>query len=150
MTGRPYLLDTSVLMALIRGDTLGEYIDAKYGLRAAKQRPLISIVTHGEIQVLAGRNKWGAKKSAALTSALQALVTVDINHPDVLAAYVEIELFSQSHSDGARNMGKNDLWIAATAKAADSILLTTDKDFDHLQPSVLSVEYIEPNPAKWQ
>jgi hypothetical protein len=29
-------------------------------------------------------------------------------------------------------MGKNDLWIAATAHALNAILLTTDNDFDHL------------------
>ena len=32
----------------------------------------------------------------------------------------------------ARNMGKNDLWIAATASITKTILLTTDNDFDHL------------------
>jgi tRNA(fMet)-specific endonuclease VapC len=29
-------------------------------------------------------------------------------------------------------MRENDLWIAATAAASDAILVTTDKDFDHL------------------
>jgi predicted nucleic acid-binding protein len=32
----------------------------------------------------------------------------------------------------ARNMGKNDLWIAATAHVLGASLLTTDKDFAHL------------------
>ncbi len=32
----------------------------------------------------------------------------------------------------ARNMGKNDLWIAATALYFDMELHTTDNDFDHL------------------
>lgn len=31
----------------------------------------------------------------------------------------------------ARSMGKNDLWIAATAHASDAILPTTDIDFNH-------------------
>lgn len=34
----------------------------------------------------------------------------------------------------ARNMGKNDLWIAATALYLDLPLHTTDNDFDHLPP----------------
>ena len=34
----------------------------------------------------------------------------------------------------ARNMGKNDLWIAATALYFDMVLHTTDNDFDHLPP----------------
>ena len=32
----------------------------------------------------------------------------------------------------ARNMGKNDIWIAATALCYDIELYTTDNDFDHL------------------
>jgi hypothetical protein len=31
-------------------------------------------------------------------------------------------------------MGKNDLWIAACAAAADAFLLSTDDDFEHLIP----------------
>lgn len=90
------------------------------------------MVTHGEIKVLAQRNGWGAQKLAALDEALAAFVTVDINHPRVIDAYVELDLTSQSHPDGARNMGKNDLWIAAAAKGAGATRLTTDKDFEHL------------------
>lgn len=35
-------------------------------------------------------------------------------------------------NDSSRNMGKNDLWIAATAHALNAALLTTDGDFEHL------------------
>ena len=44
-------------------------------------------------------------------------------------------------------MGKNDLWIAACAKATGATLLTTDKDFDHLDTELLSVEYVDPESA---
>jgi predicted nucleic acid-binding protein len=144
-TSRTYLLDTNVLLALVRGGALGAALDERFGLRAAPQRPLICVVTHGEIKVLAQRNGWGAKKLAALDEALAAFVTVDINHPRVIDAYVELDLASQSHSDGARNMGKNDLWIAATAKAAGASLLTTDKDFEHLLGAQLDGFYIDPS-----
>ena len=39
-------------------------------------------------------------------------------------------------------MGKNDLWIAATAVVIDGVLLTTDADFNHLSPTSLQVEHI--------
>jgi len=45
-------------------------------------------------------------------------------------------------------MGKNDLWIAACAKAAGARLLTTDEDFDHLADSMLTVEFIDPASMK--
>ena len=44
-------------------------------------------------------------------------------------------------------MGKNDLWIAATAKATGATLLTTDKDFDHLYPGQINRIYIDPASA---
>ncbi len=34
-------------------------------------------------------------------------------------------------------MGKNDLWIAATASIYNVQLITTDKDFDHLKENYL-------------
>lgn len=34
-------------------------------------------------------------------------------------------------------MSKNDVWIAAVAKASGMTLLTTDADFDHLHPAHL-------------
>jgi tRNA(fMet)-specific endonuclease VapC len=40
-------------------------------------------------------------------------------------------------------MGKNDLWIAATARAASATLITTDTDFDHLHPVLVKRELID-------
>ncbi len=39
-----------------------------------------------------------------------------------------------------RRMGKNDLWIAAVASVQGAVILTTDKDFDHLHPTMVRVE----------
>jgi predicted nucleic acid-binding protein len=41
-------------------------------------------------------------------------------------------------------MSKNDVWIAAIAKVQGAALLTTDQDFQHLQPAVVQVEYVDP------
>jgi len=40
-------------------------------------------------------------------------------------------------------MGKNDLWIAATAAITESKLMTTDGDFDHLNGIYLDLIKIE-------
>lgn len=142
-----YLLDTNVVLALVRGRELGTYIDRKFGLCHAKQRPLVCVVTRGEMQVLARLFGWGERKRQALEDALDNLVTVDISHPAVIEAYVELDIVSQQHPDGARNMGKNDLWIGAAAKAAGATLLTIDNDFAHLNPDHLSCEIINPRSA---
>lgn len=70
---------------------------------------------------------------------------IDIWAEDILSRYAEIDAFSQNKlpaqplSLTARNMGKNDLWIAATASILDAQLLTTDFDFDHLNGVFLNV-----------
>ena len=45
-------------------------------------------------------------------------------------------------------MGKNDLWIAATAVAYGATLLTTDSDFDRLVPFTLDRILIAPASAR--
>lgn len=148
MSQRIYLLDTSVILPLVRGNALGRHIDQRFGLQSSAQRPFVSVVSLGEVRVLAKRNDWGAAKLRSLSNALDNLVVVDINHPAVIDAYVALDLVSQSHPDGARNMGKNDLWIAACAMAAGAILLTTDNDFSHLIPDHLDGEVIDPAIAR--
>lgn len=106
------------------------------------------MVSLGEVRVLAQRNGWGDAKIRTLSNALDNLVVVDINHPAVIDSYVELTLVSQRHRDGARNMGNNDLWIAACAKAAGATLLTTDNDFSHLIPDHLDGEVIDPADVK--
>lgn len=66
MNDRLYLLDTSILLALLRGGVLGRHIGERYRLRSASQRPFISIVSHGEIRVLARRNGWGGSQARIL------------------------------------------------------------------------------------
>lgn len=133
-----YLLDTSVLVHLARGNELGSHIDQRFGLRRARQPHLACIVSHGEIWVIARRNNWGPARSQALRNMLDNLVTVHLDHPRVIEAYVHLDLHSQRHPQGARNMGKNDLWIAAAARASGATLLTTDTDFEHLIPGEVS------------
>ncbi|MEM1214116.1 MAG: nucleotide-binding protein, partial [Bacteroidota bacterium] len=67
---------------------------------------------------------------------------------DILERYALIDTFSQGKLEerpsnlSARNMGKNDLWIAATASVLETTLLTTDKDFEHLHPHFLQLQII--------
>ncbi|HMQ48430.1 MAG TPA: PIN domain-containing protein [Saprospiraceae bacterium] len=63
--------------------------------------------------------------------------------------YEEIDAFSQGRHQSiksdfsAKNMGKNDLWIAATASAFNITLVTTDRDFDHLDGVFIDLKFIE-------
>jgi predicted nuclease of predicted toxin-antitoxin system len=68
-------------------------------------------------------------------------LVADINVIEIVEAFAKLEAFSQgvvkewegkTFSFSARNMGKHDLWIAATAKVLNLTLITTDRDFEHL------------------
>lgn len=107
----------------------------------------ICVVTHGEIWSLARENAWGSQKGKALEVMLANLVTVDIHSDQGIEAYVDIEDASRNARGGARQMGKNDLWIAAVAKVTGATLLTCDRDFDHLDLALVRRLYIDPRSA---
>jgi len=80
------------------------------------------------------------------------MVDIAAKDEDLMAAYSFIDAFSKRKTEdtngqmlqvAAIKMGKNDLWIAATAKVIDAPLITTDKDFLHLNQTVLDVRYFK-------
>lgn len=84
------------------------------------------------------------KRIAQLEGLLKKLLIADINAKKIIERYAEIDAYSQGELENkrasftSRNMGKNDLWIASTASILNAKLITTDKDFRHLDK-----EYIE-------
>ena len=144
-----YLLDTNILLIYLRDNPIRHLIDEKYDPLGINNIPVISVVTVGEIRSVALRNNWGAKKQSKLDELLNQLVIADINAEDVILRYAEIDAFSQGKlidrplGMTARNMGKNDLWIAATASVLSAQLLTTDADFDHLDGKYVDLQKVE-------
>src|SRR5947209_3981922 len=118
-----YLLDTGVVVELLRGKRLGKCIEARFQLLGSLNRCLISVVTVGELFSLARQFGWGAKKLQQLQELVDEIVWIDINQLDILNAYSEIDHYSRTLS---KSMGKNDVWIAATANVSGLVLLTTD------------------------
>lgn len=140
-----YLLDTSVLLHLLRGKSLGTKIDQAFGLTTSMHRQVVSIVTQAELLVIADRNNWGLPKRDALQNAFDNLVVVPIDGIELVQAYVTISSADLASRKGVRNMGKNDIWIAATALYTNLPLLTTDKDFRFLHNNGLQVMWIDPS-----
>lgn len=146
-----YLLDTNIVVHLVRNSIKGADIEQKFGLFHSDQRIYISAVSKGEILSFAKQAAWGKPKMNRLFSLLESMpsVPVDGNSP-LMDAYADLDAFSQGkHPDyplppasTARNMGKNDLWIAATAFLMDIPLLTTDHDFQHLHPNFIIVHQV--------
>lgn len=140
-----YLLDTNVVLALFRANPLGQLIDQQYGLRSALNRSMVCVVTVGEMLSLVRQFNWGQAKRDELQSLLNEIVWLDINHPDILDAYGEIDHASLQNG---RRLGKNDAWIAATAKVTGATLLTTDQDFNDLHGVYLERIWINPATPK--
>ena len=144
-----YLLDTNILLIYLRNQQTKDYIDRSYQPFDLPNIPLISVVTKGEIKSIGLKNRWGTTRLRSLDVFLDQLVVVDINAEDIISRYATIDAFSQDKladnplGSTARNMGKNDLWIAATASVTNAKLTTTDGDFDHLNTKYLDLIKIE-------
>lgn len=138
------LLDTSVVLHVVRGKATGEALDRAFGLRARPDRPLISIITVGELLAFARQRGWGSAKVDRLKELVEELVVVDVRSQSVLDRYAEIDTFMVKHG---HLIGDNDVWIAATASAAGAVLLTTDRDFDPMHDRFLSRVYFDPRVA---
>lgn len=140
-----YLLDTNMVLLYLRQDTIVLSFERKYGVLNEENVALISIVTKGELLALALKNNWGNRRINQLEQFLEQFFIIDIAAEDILQEYARIDAFSQGKlknkliTFSSRNMGKNDIWIAATASVVDAILVTTDKDFNHLEGDFLNL-----------
>lgn len=94
---------------------------------------------------------WSEKKISSLKSVVRSF---DVLHSDdgLIEDYIEIDVFSQDRHPtlklpegmSARNMGKNDIGIAATTKSIEGAeLITTDRDFEHLDGVFFRVNYVQ-------
>jgi len=146
-----YVLDTGILVGYVRGAGYADYTEQKFRLSQPANVPLISIVSKGEIYSLAIQFGWGQQKRNEMDALLRRIPLVDINTDAIIHRYAEIDAYSQGKDPAKplpigvslRNMGKNDLWIAATSSILNATLLTTDTGFDHLNSVFLTVVYID-------
>ncbi|MCS6824909.1 MAG: type II toxin-antitoxin system VapC family toxin [Cytophagaceae bacterium] len=135
------VLDTNILIHYFKNSRIAHAVQDF--LKTNEFTTIISVITKAELLAISKRNNWGERKINVLNDLLSSFVCIDIeyNNSVLLDAYASIDAFSQGKitapngqmlNTSPRNMGKNDLWIAATAHALDAVLITTDNDFDHL------------------
>lgn len=143
-----YLLDTNVLVHFIRKDATAAEVEAQFSPLSLDSQAIVSIVSFGEIKSIAIQSGWGVPKLAVLDKLLATVLRADLTL-DIVERFAEIDAFSQNKLPGkplgltSRNMGKNDLWIAATASVLGLRLLITDADFDHLDGVFLGLGKIK-------
>ena len=132
------ILDTNILVRVVRRDTAGSQILDDHSLLTRTDRPLISVVTLGEIESLAEKFGWGEGKKRVLRDLLRELVIVQLGQGAIVEKYAQVGHHCEKVMKPARPMAQNDMWIAVTACATGATLLTTDSDFDHLDPSFIT------------
>ena len=139
-----YLLDTNIVLQIVRGHALVSDLESRFALFTGRNRLLISYVTLAEIRVLGEVGNWNESKWTTLERTLKSCQIAPIVGTDVLDNYVAVDVFSRFIG---RDMGsKNDIWIAATSIAYEATLLTTDKDFDHLTQIGVDVQRLVVDP----
>ncbi len=144
-----YILDTNIILLLILNWKFERFFREKYA--QPTNDLVISVVAEGEIKALALKRKWGRRKIDQLISILEKFIIYPVKVNAVIDAYAELDAYSQGvlenkklpNGMSARNMGKNDLWISATALVTDGILVTADKDFDHFNPVYFQRDLID-------
>jgi tRNA(fMet)-specific endonuclease VapC len=121
------------------------HLEERLGLQAGHVQGMISVITVGEANAFALKRNWGQKRRERLMELIRSkLVPIEINRAEIIAAYAEIDHFSEKVVKPARPMGQNDMWIAATARVLQIELVTTDKDFDHLHGKKMNRRWIDP------
>ena len=142
-----YLLDTNIILLRVRNNSyVKQFIVGQELFR--QNDAIISVVSLGECLSIMGQNKWGIKKKVQFYQAISHMGIIPVKQQDLVQAYADIDQYSQGKLASVdftpRNMGKNDLWIAATAYVTNATLVTTDKDFDHLNERFIKVIYLDP------
>ena len=121
------ILDTNVVIQHIRKQI------------PISSRAVLPIVVVGELEAFALKSDWGYQKMVSLNTILEKIPIADIDR-EIAQIYAKVDAYSQGKLKSqplplgmsARNMGKNDLWIAAISLYFDFELHSIDNDFDHL------------------
>ncbi|WP_291727127.1 type II toxin-antitoxin system VapC family toxin [Bernardetia sp.] len=150
-----YVIDTNILIHIVRSSPTWEYVDMTFEpFDFPKNETYVSFASVAEILAISLKLGWKEKKIIKLSEFLSKLEIINTSgniDDKLLQNYAIIDAYSQGKLENlplpkgmsARNMGKNDIWIAATASAIEASLLTTDKDFLHLDNVFCKVILVE-------
>lgn len=142
------LLDTNILIYLSKKP---RSVSSEISIDFSRDKVYVSVVVLGELRSIALQNNWSQGRLAVVEDLLDTCGILEVNE-DLVDTYIQIDSYSQCRNPSfqnypfktPRNMGKNDLWIAATASLLNLTLVITDKDFDHLHDVFINLKYISP------
>lgn len=86
-------------------------------------------VVIAELRYFVIKRNWGEEKKKILNYFISKLQNISPNE-ETIENYARLKLFAERKG---KAMQANDLWIAATACAAQAVLVTNDNDFEILK-----------------
>lgn len=149
---KKYFLDTNVLIEMIRDSESWKRIAKQHGLNDSGLKLYTSYASSAELLAISKMNAWGNKKLEKMDYILKNMEIITMKGNAIRELYAEIDAYSRGkHPDkklpkgqSAFILGKNDLWIAASAAHFKIPLLTADYDFELLNNVFLEVIIIPP------
>lgn len=131
-----YLLDTNVVIEILRGNERGKRVMEQYNIPEDLSNASICTIVQAELYKLAHRNQWGEAKIEQLRKLLENITIYSIEIPPVIKSYAMIASMTE---EKGRKLSHHDAWIAATAYVHKLRLITFDKDFEALLESGLDI-----------
>lgn len=144
-----FLFDSNIVLHYLRQSDVMRNIEQNFDPFGLNNESWLCVVSKGELRSIAIQNQWGNNRRRQLEELMGDFYPADIFSEEIIDCYAEIDAFSQNKLPGkplnmtSRNMGKNDLWIAAAAHILGAKLLTSDADFDHLEGNYLDLVKIK-------
>lgn len=155
-----FLLDTSMLLGFVRNAPWANRVRTEFNLGNKETMVFTSVVCLGELLALAEKRGWGEGRRDQLDQVLHGFPTLDINKQPILRAYALIDAWTHGNSVASPGqapppkpavpMTQNDLWIAATAHESQATLLSTDRDFEHLNDVWIKFVYVNQSTSQPQ
>lgn len=144
------VIDTCIFIHIVKDTVIGKKCIEEIEKYDEAANIIACVATKAELESFVAQNYWGKPKIEKLNNILSEITYIDISNADrlLLDSYSEIDAFSKGKikdkrgnllNGSAKKMGKNDLWIAATAYSLDIPLMTTDGDFDHLNNTLMNI-----------
>ena len=136
-----YVLDTRLVVHVVRGSQIGKAADKRFALRTRPERPLISVTTVAEVRRAAATlaKRWTPEQVAQLDALLAEFSWVNINSRVVQDAYVRI---GSTLDNALETIPDRKLWVAAVASATNAALLTYDTDYQRIPSHMVNVVFV--------
>jgi predicted nucleic acid-binding protein len=125
--GPHYLLNSSILVHYIRQtDTWLRNIRPRYPIFMLDPLPVVSIISIGEVLSIVNQSPIGVTRQDRVDFILGCFELECLHEPEIIEDYARID---SNLTLRGQSIGKNDLWITATAMHHGCTLLTTDQDY---------------------